>query len=76
MAQKTIKGEEAFSTMAHSMIISPSNETYTLQYSCDCENWTSWEESTPAGDNLIINGLPKNTFLRLKDNASTVSINY
>ena len=73
-----ISGETPVQINAHSCIISPSNEGYTLNYSAtglDGE-WTAYSEATPANENLIINGMAWGTFIKLDGNASEVTINY
>ena len=71
-----ITGEESFQVRAHSCSISPSEQGYTLQYSADGINYTSWSEATPANENLIVNGIAWDTYLRLSGNTSEVVINY
>ena len=74
--QKVVSGETPFQIMAHSCAISPSEQGYTLQYSANGVDYTSWDEATPANENLIVNGLAYGTFLRLSGNTSEVVINY
>ena len=76
MARLTVQGEDNFQIVAHSFIISPSSEGYTLQYSADGEQFTNWPEATPAGENLVVTNVPRLTFYKLLGNASTVTINY
>lgn len=76
MAQIKISGEKIFQIVAHSFIISPSSEGYTLQYSADGENFTDWDENTPAGENLVVTNVPRLAFYKLKGNGSEIIINY
>ena len=71
-----ISGETPFQVTAHSCAISPSEQGYTLQYSADGVNYTSWSEATPANENTIVNGLAWGTYLRLSGNTSEVVITY
>ena len=76
MAEKTITGEVQFQVLAHSFAVSPSAEGYTLQYGVDGQNFTDWSEATPANENLVVNGIAKNMYFKLKGNNSTVIITY
>lgn len=71
-----ISGENAVQVQAHSCIISPSNEGYTLCYSGDGISWTEYDESVPAYENLIINGLAWGTYIMLQGNQTDVTINW
>lgn len=74
---KSINGEEPFQIINNGFSISPSNESYTLSYSADGSTYTDWDESVPAGENLVVTGLPLlPTFFKLKGNQSTVTLNY
>lgn len=74
--QKTISGQEGFQVMAHSFAVSPSNQTYTLAYSVDGVHFTRNADSTPAGQNLIVNSVPKGVYWRLEGNTTDVIITY
>lgn len=63
-----ISGQSVFQIPAHSFICSPSESGYVLQYSADGVNFTSYDEETPAGENLIVNGVPKFTYFKLSGN--------
>ena len=76
MARKIVSGETAFQVDAHSFSVSPSNEGYTLQYSADGINFTSFDEPVPASETLIVNGVAFNQYIRLLGNASEVTIIY
>lgn len=71
-----IKGEAPFQVLSHSFIVSPSNEGYTMNYSADGENWTAWSASTPASENLIVNGVAWGTYIKLAGNNSDVKVSY
>lgn len=76
MINLTITGEKPFQVLAHSFAVSPSDEGYVLEYSANGVNYTEWEEATPADENLIVNGIAKGMYFRLKGNESDVVINY
>lgn len=71
-----ISGENGVQVQAHSCIIGPSNEGYTLNYSADGINWTEYDEAVPEGENLIINGMAWGTYIMLVGNQSDVTINW
>ena len=71
-----VSGETPFQINAHSFAVSPSTEEYTLAYSADGISYTSYSESTPIGENLFVNGVPKSCFFRLLNNQSEVTVTY
>lgn len=71
-----IQGEKPFSIQSNAFGVSPSNEEYTLQYSVDGVNYTDYKDKVPAGENLVVCGVSKELFFRLKDNNSDVMIKY
>lgn len=71
-----ISGETPFQVQAHSCIISPSSNGYTLQYSADGENYTPWSAATPSNENCMVVGLAWGSYIRLSGNTSEVVINY
>ena len=74
--KKIVSGSTPFQVLAHSCVISPSAQGYTLNYSSDGENFTAWDEATPANENLIVNGLAYGTYLCLSGNTDNVVVNY
>lgn len=76
MNKRVISGEDAFQVLAHSFSVSPSNEGYTLNYSANGTDWTAYDEATPSGENLIVNGIAKGMWFKLEGNASNVEIIY
>lgn len=74
MAKLTVEGEAPFQVLAHSFTVSPSSDGYTLQYSADGINYTSYSEATPANENLIVNGIAWGQYIRLSGNTDTVII--
>lgn len=76
MARIKVNGENPFQVLAHSFSVSPSNESYTLQYSANGKEYTDWEETTPANETLVVNGVAKLMYFKLKGNNSDVDINY
>lgn len=76
MAKIRINGENAFQVLAHSFSISPSDSGYVLQYSANGEEYTDWDEATPANENLVVNGVGKFMFFKLKGNTDSVDVQY
>lgn len=72
--KKIVEGENQFQILAHSFAVSPSNEGYTLAYSADGVNFTDWSEATPANETLVVNGIAKSMYFKLKGNNSNVII--
>ena len=66
-----ISGEQTFSVPANAVTISASESGYTLAYGGGDGTFTNWEESTPAGETLIVNG-----FARGFHSATAVSLAY
>lgn len=71
-----VQGETIFYIPSNEFAISPSAEGYTLAYSADGVNFTNYEEATPAGETLVVNGIPKFMKFKLVGNNSTVTIQY
>ena len=71
-----VQGEQIFSIPQTSFAISPSAEGYTLAYSADGINFTENDESTPAGETLVVNGCAKFMKYKLVGNQSEVLIQY
>lgn len=69
-------GEKPFSVMAHSFSVSPSESGYTLMYSANGDGYSAWEESTPANEVLVVNGIAKGMVFYLAGNTSEVEIRY
>lgn len=76
MARIKVKGEQPFQVLATSFAISPSAEGYTLNYSANGEEYTAWEEATPANEVLVVNGVAKLMYFKLVGNQSDVEINF
>jgi len=74
MVKIKITGEQPFQVNARSFAVSPSNETYTLCYSADGRDFTEWNESTPSGNNLVVNSIAKSMYFYLKNNNSEVTV--
>lgn len=70
-----INAEMPFQVLAHSFGVY-SEDAYTLNYSVDGINYTAYEEGTPAGEVLFVNGVPKNAFFKLMGNTSQAKIIY
>lgn len=69
----TIKGENTFKIPSNSFAISPSDQTYTLNYSADGINFTEWEDSTPSGENLVVTDAPLGLIFKLVGNNSELT---
>ena len=76
MSRIKITGEQPFQILAHSFAVSPSAEGYTLNYSANGEEYTAWEEATPANEVLVVNGVAKLMYFKLVGNQSDVEINF
>ena len=73
--KKIINGEQPFQIMAHSFSVY-SASAYTLNYSADGKHYTAWDESTPAGETLIVNGVAKYMYFFLDGNSGDAVITY
>lgn len=76
MSRIKVKGEQPFQILAHSFAVTPSSEGYTLNYSANGEEYTAWEEATPANEVLVVNGVAKLMYFKLVGNQSDVEINF
>ena len=75
MKKIVVTDEAAFSVLAHSFSVY-SDSSYTLNYSADGEHFTAWEESTPAGETLVVNGVAKGMYFYLDGNSGDAVIIY
>ena len=73
---ETIEGEGVVQVLSHSIIIGPSASGYTFCYSADGVNFTPYDQDTPAGENLIVNGLAFGTYVMLSGNTGDVQISF
>lgn len=70
-----ITGEAPFSVLAHSFsVYCP--DSFTLNYSADGEHFTAYDEATPAGETLIVNGVAKGMYFFLDGNTDDAIITY
>ena len=76
MARIKITGERPFQVLATSFAVSPSAEGYTLNYSANGEDFTSWPDPVPANETLVVNGVAKLMYFKLKGNQSDIEINF
>ena len=76
MARIKITGEQPFQVLATSFAATPSAEGYTLQYSATGEDFTSWPDPVPGNETLVVHGVAKLTYFKLKGNQSDVEINF
>ena len=73
--KQTIRGEQPFQVLATNFSISPSNEGYTLQISADGTNYS--DLFTVGSDTTrMVTGVSNGSYFRLKDNESTVVVNW
>lgn len=71
-----ISGEKPFQVLAHSFSVSPSNEGYTLQYSANGTEWTSFDTEVPADENLVVVNCAFGQYIKLSGNNSEVTVIY
>lgn len=71
-----ISGEKPFQVLAHSFSVSPSNENYTLQYSANGTEWTSFDTEVPAAENLVVVNCAFGQYIKLSGNNSEVTVIY
>lgn len=76
MSKIRVNNENAFQVLAHSFSVSPSTSGYVLQYSANGEEYTDWDEATPANENLVVNGVGKYMYFKLKGNTGNVDVQY
>ena len=72
--QVKVLDEERFKVAKNQFIVGPSASGYTLAYSADGVNFTQYDEPTPAGENLIVNGVPQYAWCKLVGNAGEVDV--
>ena len=68
MAINKIGPDASFQVLSHSFSVSPSQNSYILQYSANGldGSWTDYEEEIPADETLIVNGCAFGQFIRLE----------
>ena len=71
-----IQGEQAFQVLAHSFSVSPSSEGYTLLYSANGTEWTSFDTEVPADENLVVVNCAFGQYIKLSGNNSNVTVIY
>lgn len=70
----TVQGEKSFKVLTDQMLIGPSESGYTLAYSADNENFTEYDEATPANENCIVNGAVRYSYWKLVGNTGEVTV--
>lgn len=75
MKRITVTDEAPFSVLAHSFSVY-SDSAYTLNFSADGEHFTAYDEATPAGETLIVNGVAKGMYFYLDGNSGDAVITY
>ena len=66
--QITINGEQPFKAQKETFCVAGTSAGFTLNYSADKETWTAYEESTPADETLIVNGVTPYMWFKLAGN--------
>lgn len=72
--QIKVLDQERFKVAKNQFIVGPSANGYTLAYSADGVNFTEYTEATPAGENLIVNGVPQYAWCKLVGNQGEVDV--
>lgn len=68
--QIVISKDEIFRSYGKSMAVAATFEGYTLKYSVDGENWSQYQQSIPANENLIVHDLVQGIYLQLAGNVN------
>lgn len=68
----TIEGSKPFQCLKNTMTIGPSTEGYVLMYGAVKDQLTAYETSTPANENLIVNGCTPLSWFCLSGNTGNV----
>lgn len=76
MAQFKVNGDDAFQVLSHSFSVGKTSNSYTLQYSANGIDWSSYDEEIPADETLIVNNCAFEQYIRLSGNTDTVDIIY
>ena len=76
MSKIKVNNENVFQVLAHSFSVTPSRQSFTLSYSANGLNFTDYDEPTPANETLIVNGVAKGMYFKLKGNRSEVEVIY
>lgn len=73
-----ITGEQQFSVLKNTFAIGPSESGYTLAYSAtgNPSEFTMWDKSTEAGENVVVNGAAEEMYFKLVGNTGEVIIKY
>ena len=66
--QAKVNGEEPFKVLKDTFTVGVTTNGYTLAYSADKENWTTYTQATPANEVLIVNGVTPYTYFMLSGN--------
>lgn len=76
MPKFILKDEAPFIVNARNFSVGYSATGYTLQYSVDGKNFTSWPEATPKQETLVVNGVTSGSVFRLLGNVGEVEVLY
>ena len=73
--QATVSGENPFKVLKETFTLGPSAQGFTLAYSTSKDGtFTEYEEATPAGEVLIVNGVTPYSWFKLVGNTGEVEI--
>ena len=72
--QITVSGESPFKVLKDTFAVGKTTNGYTLAYGIDKNNLTDYTEATPAGEDLIVNGVTPYMWFALKGNTGEVTI--
>lgn len=70
----TVIDEQVFKVAKNQMTIGPSASGYSLAYSADGVNFTTYTTAVPANENCIVNGVPQYTYCKLVGNVGPVVV--
>lgn len=69
-----VENDEKFRALKSNFMVGPSASGYTLAYSADGVNFTPYSASTPANENLIVNGSVQYGWFKLSGNTGEVVV--
>lgn len=73
--QAKVTGEEAVKALNNQVMIGPSENGYTFAYGVTKDgDFTEYDEATPAGESLIVNGIMRYSYFKLMGNEGEVDI--
>lgn len=73
--QQKVTGEAVIKVLTDQVMIGPSESGYTLCYGVTKDgDFTEYSTPVPAGENCIVNGVMKFSYIKLKDNTGDVNV--